>query len=781
MAKRTPTDGPTPKRGRRGSDGEGEMKRVRQTAQSSSKGRPAPPPGAPSPPANATVASLDASRIDTIARFADAVWLLEPHGPEGDGFRDFAIVDMNGRAAQWSGLDRENAVGQLVSAAVPLLADSVIVAAADKAARSRTVVEVEAVLHPVGRPHLSLLCRIVPVGGLLAISVRDITALRRADTLRGEHLVVGSGKVVVFVLDPSDDLAIAFASANVRLFGVEACDLIDNGVKFASLVHPDDRESFYMEIAGFLRSGSDLFTQEFRVMGRLGGLRWVEAQTQVVHDANGKARQFQVVMLDITNRKAVERQLADKVQDLQMLGSVTESLSAMIELQPIFSYVKNVLPGLLSHLRIDAATLFLVNEAETGLAEEADFNGGPLWDFDGKRLQAAGFSISGLAMSERRPVVIEDCLATDIIPREWVERLGLRSCAAIPIVSHGQVVGVLRLEACRTQVHFSPALVDLFQTLANQFGPIIGNAKLFEKTRRAQLALRESEELFRRAIEQADAVAYQRRLGGDAFDFISAGIEKLTGYKPCELTANVWSSMVLETVPRSMPANGHRIRGDMGSWRADLRIRTKSGELRWLSDAGIGIPDGSGGDAVVLGILQDITERKTAEEEIRRLAATDFLTGIANRRSFMDTAQAEIERARRYERPVTLLMLDLDHFKRINDSCGHGAGDEVLVAVARCVESMLRISDVLGRLGGEEFGILLPETSMDAATDAAGRLKVAVEELGLPASAKGMMLTVSIGVAQLRPDGESLDEFLQRADHALYEAKRRGRNCFVVA
>ena len=164
-------------------------------------------------------------------------------------------------------------------------------------------------------------------------------------------------------------------------------------------------------------------------------------------------------------------------------------------------------------------------------------------------------------------------------------------------------------------------------------------------------------------------------------------------------------------------------------------------------------------------------------EESQRLATTDGLTGLTNRRAFVHELKREIERAARSGAPTSLLLLDLDHFKAINDTHGHGAGDSVLVAVARTLQSESRIYDLVGRWGGEEFIIALPGTDEDRAVIVAERLREAIANLIVTNNlGKAMPLTASIGTAQLEPGAESLDQLVDRADRAMYRAKVGGRN-----
>jgi diguanylate cyclase (GGDEF)-like protein/PAS domain S-box-containing protein len=186
------------------------------------------------------------------------------------------------------------------------------------------------------------------------------------------------------------------------------------------------------------------------------------------------------------------------------------------------------------------------------------------------------------------------------------------------------------------------------------------------------------------------------------------------------------------------------------------------------------------GQALFCAFIRDMSERKRTEEELFRLATTDALTEIPNRRYFFERCNDEIERVRRYGGSFSALMLDVDHFKRINDTLGHSAGDEALRTFARVCSSQLRKTDLIGRIGGEEFAVSLPQTSPEGAVVVAERLRAAIERTRVETQGSETRLTVSIGVTSLSADDRSIDDVFRRADAALYEAKRRGRNGVVA-
>jgi diguanylate cyclase (GGDEF)-like protein/PAS domain S-box-containing protein len=177
-----------------------------------------------------------------------------------------------------------------------------------------------------------------------------------------------------------------------------------------------------------------------------------------------------------------------------------------------------------------------------------------------------------------------------------------------------------------------------------------------------------------------------------------------------------------------------------------------------------------------LYLYRDISQRKRHARELWQMATSDPLTGIPNRRTFFEHIEHERTRLSRYAGEAALLMIDIDHFKRINDTYGHAAGDAVLCHIVRQIRKLLRESDILARLGGEEFAVLLPQASRDGALGLAERIRKAIEETPLPYNDIQISSTTSVGVTIMTAVDHNTDQALSRADNALYEAKRAGRN-----
>ncbi|OOZ73359.1 hypothetical protein BOW49_09315 [Solemya velum gill symbiont] len=172
-----------------------------------------------------------------------------------------------------------------------------------------------------------------------------------------------------------------------------------------------------------------------------------------------------------------------------------------------------------------------------------------------------------------------------------------------------------------------------------------------------------------------------------------------------------------------------------------------------------------------------MSELNQRQKQLQEQARTDPLTGINNRRQFYRLGEPEVDRSHRYGRPLSLLILDADHFKQVNDTYGHGVGDHILIALATGLEQSLRSSDIPARFGGEEFVVLMPETPSDTANEIAERLRAMVaERIVVTSTGERVSVTISIGVSSLQPEDTDLDQMIKRADRALYRAKEAGRN-----
>lgn len=285
---------------------------------------------------------------------------------------------------------------------------------------------------------------------------------------------------------------------------------------------------------------------------------------------------------------------------------------------------------------------------------------------------------------------------------------------------------------------------------------------------------------------------YRLRYDTMRYDYVSPSVVRLLGYTQEEILRISIRSLILETrivsnALKPVESFAHleeaRKRGDVNKWQADYLMRTRDGRKIWVSDISYPWFDEEGAIIGSVGSLRDITDRVEAEtrskEEIARMANTDLLTGLSSRRVFFSKLEDELRRIKRSHEDLSIMLIDMDYFKNINNNYGQHVGDKVLQGVSRIIASCLRETDTGARIGGEEFGVILPETPASGAFWVGERIRssVAKETFALGEENHLFGCTVSIGIASARFDQNlEANALYKTADQRLYIAKHTGRN-----
>lgn len=345
-----------------------------------------------------------------------------------------------------------------------------------------------------------------------------------------------------------------------------------------------------------------------------------------------------------------------------------------------------------------------------------------------------------------------------------------------------QILGLIALEQLAFP-EFREKYLNLALTIAGVCGLAIENARTYQRIKATDSLLREHEELLSLATlhngvgiwdwnQQTQAMVWDDSM----YALYHIRREDFSG------TEEAWrQSLHPDDLERGDKEVAAALSGEK-PFDTEFRVCWPTGEVRHIKAIAKVFRDDLGKPLRMLGTNIDITERKLLQIELERQAHIDYLTGVSNRRRFMEQAELELNRAIRYGNLLSIFMMDIDFFKQINDTYGHNAGDTVLKKLADVCRHTLREVEIIGRLGGEEFAILMPETGLEKATEVAERLKESLanakvpQENGLP-----LQFTVSIGVSSLTSKDDNLDILLNLADNALYEAKKSGRDKVCVA
>ena len=301
------------------------------------------------------------------------------------------------------------------------------------------------------------------------------------------------------------------------------------------------------------------------------------------------------------------------------------------------------------------------------------------------------------------------------------------------------------------------------------------------KRLQAEAALRLNERRLQLALEASDTAVWELDVASRALQF-SRGAEPLLGFAPDELPATIeaWAALVHpHDAPHVTEALERAIAGEVPKLRVEYRIRAKDGSSRWLQTVGGVVQHAGSAPSRVAGTHRDVTDLKDYQAELEYRANHDWLTGLANRNVLADRIDHSVAIAERSRRGFGLLYLDLDGFKAVNDTLGHGGGDELLKAVVSRLKACVRDSDTVARLGGDEFAVVLHDIAQSAAAGTVAH-KV-LQEVSRPFEIAGreVRVSASIGVAIYPTDGGDRETLLTNADAAMYRAKQSGRSRVV--
>lgn len=500
-----------------------------------------------------------------------------------------------------------------------------------------------------------------------------------------------------------------------------------------------------------------------------------------------------------------QRQLADNLRE------VTATMASTLDLR---SVLDGVLKGLDQVLRFDGATLMLRQDDAMRVVANRGFDGQDMRT-EAPVLIASDPTIAEL-VEDRAPLIVS---SWEDRPRgEYVGGEDVESFIGVPLIARNRVIGMLTVSTNQGQYRLEEALiVDAF---GDHAAVAIQNARLFQRT---QASLAKTETLYQ--------VAQSVIAGSTLTETLQNVVDGVGVAIPADRVSLITMNPRLERVVhfvRGGPGRDRVVAADFAElWdglvghvmrerqpvisssdRDDEREGPLARARREATEDGAVMVAPLGYRGKIFGVITAVNRRDEPEftnndltlleamanqaamaienarlfEEVERLAVTDELTGLNNRRGFFDLGRREMERAQRTHRPVTALMLDLDSFKRINDTFGHAVGDEVLRHLGDRCRRAVRDIDLVGRYGGEEFCVLLPETDLKTALEVAERIRSSIADQPFDTAAGPLAIRISIGLALASEDGgETVETLLDRADTAMYYVKQEGGNAVKSA
>jgi len=506
-----------------------------------------------------------------------------------------------------------------------------------------------------------------------------------------------------------------------------------------------------------------------------------------------------VSMLDITGQKSVakalNRQLGEQsaLHSLVMAGAKATSIDSLIDRATL---------AIGTTLYPDNFGVMLANNGGDSISLHKSYRGIPEESQTHKR--PLGTDVASLVVATCKPCRIPD---VTVDPAHQVVSASTRSLLCIPLKVGAKVFGVINVES-RRRAAFTEDDERLMMIFAGQLAVAIERVQLLEADRRRVEELEalratmtsitgelESSKLPDIIVERA--VSLLGATGGELglYDKSSREILIVSSNNAGEDHTDTRLASGEDVMGRTAESCVPLLLPDYQTWKARSPNRKETPwhavlaaplvagrHLMGVISVGDADPDRrfTTSDVYLLNMFAQqaaiAIENARLFRELQELAVTDALTGLNNRRHFFEIAEREIDRSIRYKRFLAVLMLDIDHYKEVNDTYGHITGDQVLRVLADRCKEKLRASDVVGRFGGDEFAVLLPETGHAGATMVAEKLRESIADSAITTDQTLITITISVGVAYLDATCASLDQLLERADQALYSAKQTGRN-----
>ena len=550
--------------------------------------------------------------------------------------------------------------------------------------------------------------------------------------------------------------------AGLKLLGYTEDDM--HSLNIASVLSPDQFPQTMETLKELRETGTQLNPTEYKLKCKDGLFKYVETKESVIY-RDGQPYAVQGIGRDITERKLAEERSVIR-RDLAI---------AMNSLIPLKQALTLCLDAAMRISGMESGVIYMVDERAGGLRlfERQGFTAemakkysrfGP--DTPNTRLILKGKPLY-LSYSELTPPFDQQFSPQD-----------LNVMAVVPIKHEEKVVACL-IVASRSLDSISEVVRSSLEMIAAEMGSAIARINYRE-------ALQESEQRYRFIADNTNDVIWAMD-GKLRYTFISPSVERQRGYTPDEAMALNITQLV---TPPYIDALGEKIRVESSiispgqaaaprSFTQELETYRKDGSTFWTESSITILRDKDDQFDGLLGVTRDISERRQFEQALEKMATHDFLTGLPNRVLLIDRFTQAAALAQRNQHRLALMSLDLDNFKPINDGYGHAVGDRVLIAVAKRLSAILRTSDTVARIGGDEFILMILETNHSSDTAViANKIMDAFKEPFVD-DGHQFSLTPSVGIAVYPEGGQDLDTLMKESDETMYQAKKSGGNRFI--
>lgn len=557
-----------------------------------------------------------------------------------------------------------------------------------------------------------------------------------------------------------------------HLFGYSREEMLT--LRWQDVCHPEDIE---VTAAAFARleageSAGELIEKRF--IRKDGSLLDAAVDIRAVCNAQGGIEYLFAVVQDISERKAAEARIHRLTSIYAALSETNQAIVRATTAEELFPQIcrfavdhGGMQMAWIGLRRTDSAWIRPVASYGVGanFTEQVSVSEDPL--------SPHGAGVTGMAIRSGEPCWMGDYLneATALPWHEYAERYHWRSAAALPLRQGGEVIGALVLFSTEVNA-FDEQIRSLLVEMAQDVSFALTQFVKEQERTKTEAELRLAAQVFEQSAEAVMICDPDCRIMK-----VNRVFSAITGYDEADVLGQepVFLLAMREDIER-YPAMLASVFQE-GNWQGEVLGRRKNGELFPQLLSLSRVLDGEGRISHNVGMFRDISEQRASQERIQRLAHFDALTGLPNRRLLEDRVGQVLNRVTRSGERMSLVFIDLDRFKNVNDSLGHRIGDDLLVQVADRLRETLREDDTVARLGGDEFILVLPETGVRGASRVAEKVMMALSQ-PYRIDQHELIVTPSLGIAIYPDDGVSYEILSRCADAAMYRAKEAGRNTF---